>query len=122
MLVKITLTEDHLKLIPMLFIQEFGDDEVGITREQMFNLGSHLLEDMALILGLMDKAIPNTEDDPNGRAFEDDAETYMLGLYEYLNENLFYIETLIHQYACKGGITSGTYKCRVEDLIWEKIS
>ena len=41
-----------------------------------------ITEDMALILGLMDKAIPNTEDDPNGRAFEDEAESYMLELYE----------------------------------------
>ena len=87
MTIKITLTDDHLKLIPMFFVQEFNDDEVGITRKQMFNIGSHLLEDMAIILNLMDKAIPNTEDDPNGRAFEDEAESYMLELYNYLNEN-----------------------------------
>lgn len=122
MTIKITLTDDHLKLIPMFFVQEFNDDEVGITRKQMFNIGSHLLEDMAIILNLMDKAIPNTEDDPNGRAFEDEAESYMLELYNYLNENLYWIETIIHQFVCRGGITSGTYKCKVEEMVWEKIS
>lgn len=120
MLKKITLTEDHLKLIPMFFIQEFNDEEVGITKNQIFSLGSHLLEDMAIILGLTDKMIPNTKNDAEGAAFEDETEQYMLSLFEYISENLFYIESLIHQFVCRGGISAGTYKCKEEELIWEK--
>ena len=120
MVKKITLTEDHLKLIPMFFIQEFDDNIVGVTREQMFSLGSHLLEDMAHILGLMDKAIPNTKNDPQGAAFYSETEKYMLGIFDYINENLFYIESIIHQFVCVGGIGVGTYKCKEEDLIWTK--
>lgn len=121
MLRKLVLTEEHLKLIPMFFIQEFNDNEIGITKEQLFNLGSHLLEDMAFILGLTDKAIPNTKNDADGMAFDDETEKHMIELFEYVKENLFYIESLIHQFACRGGITVGTYKCKEEELIWEKI-
>lgn len=122
MVVKITLTENHLKLIPFFFIQEFNDNEIGVTKEQMFNLGSHLLEDMAMILGLNDKAIDNTNDDADGRAFDDDTEKYMLDLYNYIVENLYYIELLIHQFAIKGGLTAGTYKALDNELFWEKIA
>jgi hypothetical protein len=122
MLKKITLTEDHIKLIPFFFLQEQEDsDVVGVDRNQMFCLGSHLLDDMAMVLGLMDKAIPHTEDNPDGRAFEDDAEQYMLSLYEFMSTNLYYIEQLIHQFVVKGGITAGTYRCIDTDLLWEKI-
>lgn len=122
MIKKITLTEDHIKLIPFFYLQELDEDiVVGVSKEQMFCLGSHLLEDMAMILGLMDKAIPNTEDNTNGRAFEDEAEKYMLSLYDFMSQNLYLIEQLIHQFVVKGGITPGTYRCLDTDLIWEKI-
>ncbi len=120
MLKKIVLTEDHIKLIPMFFIQEFNDNEIGVTREQLFSLGNHLLEDMAIILGLTDKAIPNTKNDADGTAYDDETEQYMLDIFNYISENLFYIESLIHQTVCFGGLTPGTYKCKIEDLIWEK--
>ncbi len=122
MIKKITLTEDHIKLIPFFFIQEFGDNEIGVTKEQLFNLGSHLLEDMAMILNMMDKVIPNTAYDADGRAFDDETEKYLLSLYNYIIENLFDIETIIHQFVCKGGITPGTYKSLDNELIWEKVS
>lgn len=122
MIKKITLTEDHLKLIPMFFVQEFGDNQVGVTKEQLFSLGSHLLEDMAIILGLTDKAIPNTKNDAEGTAYDDETEKYMLELFDYISDNLFYIESLIHQFVCIGGLNVGTYKCKEEDLIWDFIS
>lgn len=122
MVKKITLTEDHIKLIPFFFIQEFGDNEIGVTKEQLFNLGSHLLEDMAMILGLSDKAINNTSYDADGRAFDDETEKYMLDLYNYIVDNLYYIELIIHQFVIKGGITAGTYKALDNELFWEKVS
>ena len=121
MIKKITLTEDHLKLIPFFFIQEFDDNEVGVTKEQMFSLGSHLLEDMAMILGLMDKSIENTSESSYGRAFDDETEKYLLELHKYIVDNLLYIETIIHQFVIQGGITPGTYKSLDNVLIWEKI-
>ena len=122
MVKKITLTEDHIKLIPFFFVQEFGDNEIGVTKEQLFNIGSHLLEDMAMILGLSDKAINNTSYDADGRAFDDETEKYMLDLYNYIVDNLYYIELIIHQFAIKGGITTGTYKALDNELFWEKVS
>lgn len=120
MLIKIKLTEEHLKLIPFIYLQEEGDNEVKIDRTHLFCLGSHLMEDMAMILGYEDKAIEGTENDPEGRAYPDDVEEHMLGLYSYMRDNLFYVESLVHYYATKGGLTEGTYKCRANELLWEK--
>ena len=80
MVINLTLTEDHLKLIPFLYQQEFNDTQVGVDKDILFNLGSHLLEDMAMILGKMDAVIPNTLNDGDGRAFNDETEEYMMGL------------------------------------------
>lgn len=120
MIVRLTLTEDHLKLIPFFFLEEKGDTEVSIDSNHLFCLGSHLLEDMARILGLEDKAIPLTNDNADGTAYDDETEEYMLSLYDYLKENLYYIETLIHQLAVRGGVSAGTYKAVDSQLIWEK--
>lgn len=118
MIKKITLTEDHLKLIPFLFIEERGDNLITVDKTHLFSLGSHLLEDMAMILGLQDKAIKGTEEAPEGRAYPDDVEKYMLDLHSYLVDNLFYIETLIHQFATRGGLKATTYKCKDNELLW----
>lgn len=121
MIVKLKLTEEHLKLIPFFFVQEFGDNEVGVSREHMYSLGSHLLEDMAVVLGLMDKAVPNTKDDVNGRAFDDETEAHLLGLHDYIVSHLYLIETLVHQFVVNGGLTPGEYKAVDSELIWSKV-
>lgn len=121
MVVEINLTKDHLKLIPFFFIQEFDDDKMGVDKNVMFNMGSHLMEDMAMILGLNDKAIKNTENDADGRAYDKETEEYMLSLYNYIDDNLYYIETLIHQFVVKGGLCDGTYRALDNQLIWEKV-
>lgn len=121
MVITLTLTKEHLKLIPFFFVQEFDDTKVGVDKEIMFNMGSHLLEDMAIILGLESKAIKNTQNDADGRAFDEDTEKYMLSLFNYINDNFYYIETLIHQFIVKGGLTEGSYKALDNELIWEKI-
>lgn len=120
MIVRLTLTEDHLKLIPFFFLQEIGDTEVSVDSKHLFLLGSHLLEDMAAILGLQDKVITASKNDIDGAAYVDEAEEYMLELYQYIKDNLYYIETLIHQFIVKGGLTVGTYKAFDNELIWEK--
>ena len=120
MIKRITLTEEHLKLIPFLYIQDDGKYDVGIDKNIMYNLGAHLLDDMAMILGLTDKAIPGTENDPDGRAYDDETEAHMLSLHNFMKENLFFIETLVHQFAVKGGLKPGTYKCKDYELLWER--
>jgi hypothetical protein len=122
MIIKLELTNDHLKLIPFFYTQEVDDNLVGVDREIMFNMGSHLLEDMAIILGMEDKALKNSENDADGRAFDDETEEYLLSLFDYFNSNLYYIETLIHQFVVKGGLTVGTYQALDNELIWEKIN
>ena len=120
MVKRLTLNEEHLKLIPFFFIQEDGNYNVFIDKEQMFCLGSQLFEDMSMILGLRDKMIPKTENDSDGMAFESETEEYMLGLYNYISEHIIDIETLIHQFVVKGGLTVGTYKCKDNEMLWEK--
>lgn len=120
MVVRLELTKDHLKLIPFFFVQEFEDEKVGIDKNIMFNMGSHLLEDMAIILGLENKAIKNTQFDAEGRAFDEETEKYMLSLYDFFNENFYFIETLIHQFVIQGGLTEGVYSALDNELIWKK--
>lgn len=120
MIKKLILTEDHLKLLPFILFDEVSDIDVVITKSHLFNLGNHLLEDIATILGRLDEAIPYTNEDAEGRAFSDEFEAYMLSLYEYIKDNLYDIEILIHQFIVKGGLSEGIYKCKDNDMIWTK--
>lgn len=125
---KITLTEDHIKLIralnPVKF--EFDDDDsksrfcVGYDSYSLWG-GSFLFEDIALILGFYEESLPGTQDDYTGRRYSKEREDYMLELYDFFEENLDYIESLVHQFCDKGGLTPGTYKCIDYQLNWEKI-
>lgn len=119
MIKRINVTDDMIKLIPIIFIQSEGDNKLVIDRTHLFEVGSHLLEDMAMALGIIDRAVKGTSDDPEGRAFSDEDTKYMLDLHKYITDNLFYIESLIHQFVTKGGIKVGTYKCKDNELIWE---
>ena len=75
---------------------------------------------MSMILGLRDKMIPNTQNDADGMAFDDETESYMKGLYDYLVDNLYDIETLIHQFVVNGGLSVGTYVCKDNEMLWER--
>ena len=134
MIIKLNLTEDHIKLIPLLFIKDESVREVSmvepenapihaccrIDKDHMYCLGSHLLEDISMALGLRDKAIADTKESADGLAFPDDVEEYMLGIHKYLVDNLYNLETLIHQFVIKGGIKPGVYKAQDNDLIWSR--
>lgn len=115
----LNLTEDHLKLATYFHLVN-EEKDVKINKMIMLSEQSHLLDDVSLILGLRDKAIPNTEEDADGRAFPDEIEQYMVETYRYVSENLFWIETLIHQMILKGGVQPGTYVCDDRVKIWEK--
>ena len=96
MIKRITLTKEHLKLIPFFYEQEEGDNKIVFDKTHLYNLGSHLLEDLAMILGYNDSAIKGTEEDPDGKAFPDEIEAHMLEVHNYIVNNFFYIESLIH--------------------------
>ena len=79
MIKRLTLTEDHLKLINLIrFEDDYKNNKVSIDKINPYIL-SGKLEDIAFALGLSHLAIPNTEDDENGAAFPDETEEYMLG-------------------------------------------
>ena len=126
MIIRIEITDDLLKLIPIIYIQkniEWDYNETIIRTDRIFNgAGFHLLEDMAMALNIYDRRIKGTEDDPEGYAFNEEDTEYMLKLHRYVVDNIFYIELLIHQYVTKGGLQVGTYKCKDNELIFEKES
>lgn len=119
MVKRIQLNEKHLILIKNLRIEQFEDNNVSIITEY---LGGHLLEDIAFLLGYIDKAIPNTKDDAEGRAFPNEIEEEMLALHEYIQDNLQSIEEIIHQFVFDGGVTVGTYEMNDETKMWQKIN
>lgn len=121
MILHLHLTEDHLKLVRFLNIEDNNDDYLSINKHVMLTLQSHILDDVATILGLRDKAIENTENDAEGSAYPDDVEKYMLDTYNYVSDNMFLIETLLHQnVTC--GIQEGHYKCKDNEMFWEKVN
>lgn len=120
MIKRINVTEDLLKLLPIIYLQTKGDNEVFIDKTHVFSIGMHLLEDMSMALGIYDRAIKGTEDDPEGKAFSEEDTNYMLELHKYIVDNLYYIETLIHQFIANGGLQVGIYKAKDNELIWEK--
>lgn len=120
-MIKLTLTKDHLKLLPFILISNDDDNKIEIDKKVLLTIHSSLLDDVSLILGLRDKAIEKTENDALGRAFPDEIEAYMLDVYNYVKDNLYYIETLLHQFSIKGGLTEGTYQSDENYLFWEKI-
>lgn len=122
MIITLKLTKDHLKLISMLDINDEDDNVLTINRKILLTQQSHLLDDVATVLGFKDKVIKGTEEDADGGAYPDDLETYMLETYKYVSDNLYYIETLLHQSVLQGGLSEGTYKAKDSDMIWEKVS
>lgn len=117
-LIHIKLTKEHLKLINAFYLQEDGDDVVYVNKKYLYG-GTHLLEDLADILGYQDSYIKGTEEDAEGKAFPDDVEKHMLEIHNYIVDNFYYIESLIHFYATKGGLKEGEYVCKDNDLIWK---
>jgi transcription termination factor NusB len=123
MIKKIEVTEDVLKVIPIIFLQEktgFDNKTITIDTSHSFSIGFGLIEDMAMALGIYNRAIKGTEDDPEGKAFSKEDTEYMLSLYKYIVDNIYYIESLIHQFVVKGGLEVGTYKAKDNELLWTK--
>ena len=120
MIKRLTLTEEHILLLRLIKFEENElNGDLTIMKDDPYILSGRL-EDIAITLGYMDKAIPGTENDAEGAAFPDDVEEHLLSVHKYIVDNLMFIESLIHQMAFEGGITPGTYKCIDNELIWSK--
>jgi hypothetical protein len=127
MIKRITLTEDHIKLLKLIKfknimpLQEYGGEptQLSIDKQDPYMLSGRL-EDIAITLGLYDKRIPGSEDDAEGAMFPDDVEDYLVETHKYIIDNIYDIERLIHQLAFEGGITPGTYKAIDSENIWSK--
>ena len=146
---KITLTEDHIKLIKGLKFETFemGDlfsvgkirDELvrikdqletssdkkechawGIDQWSMFG-GTYAMEDIAMLIGRYQDFIPGTEESNLGKQYPKELEDYMWGLYSDISDNMEYILSLVQFYIDKGGLTPGTYRCKTSDRIWERL-
>lgn len=116
---KITLTDDHLRLIKNFKFEVINNGQIQLNQNSLYG-GTFILEEIAMIIGKFDLAIKGTEDDSNGRAFPDELEEYMWSLHNYIVDNLPFIESLVHQYITEG-LTSGTYKCKTQEMYWTKI-
>ena len=112
------LNEDHLKLIRFIRLEE-QDQTLVIDKQVMLSLQSHILDDVATILGLRDQVIPGTEDDVDGGAYPDEVQERMLSAYYYVSKNLSLIESLLHQ-RCMEGIQPGKYVAVDNVMLWTK--
>ena len=125
----VSFTEDMLKLVSRINFLEFPAPEGwasaekvtwGIDLSSLYG-GSYVLEDISYILGLYDKHIEGTENDPLGVQFPKETEDYMWELHEYILTHLRDIEELIHQFCNRGGLKPVTYKAKSNERIWEEV-
>lgn len=109
-----------MKLVRFVNIDDSDDEFLKISKSVMLTMQTHILDDVAMVLGMWDKAIKGTDEDADGRAYPDDVEKYLLDTYNYVKDNLYNIESLIHQRVMEG-VSPGHYKCRDSDMIWERV-
>lgn len=124
---KITITDEHIKLLKAIKFEEFvfdGDSRngrIGFGIDQYAPWGGNFpIEDIALALGHYQDAIPGTEDDWDGRKFPTELQEKFHDLYDYITENMAYLFDLLIYYTDKGGLTPGTYKCNPRYKEWTK--
>ena len=84
MILNLCLTEDDLKLVRFFNIEDNDDNYLKINKNVMLTMQSHILDDVAMVLGLRDKAIKGTSDDALGSAYPDNVEKYMLDTYNHM--------------------------------------
>lgn len=120
MIVTLKLNEEHLELIRNFRFDIASSREIKIDTINPYG-GGFLLEDIAIILGIYDKHIKGTECDFDGAKFPPDVVKHMLELHYYIQDNMYNILNLVHQFATEG-IKPGTYKAVYREQIWKKIN
>lgn len=118
MRLKLEINEDIIKLIKNFRFERISDKHYGLDTYGLFG-GTYLYEDMALILGYQDKAIPETIENPMGVRYEEEYERKMEEYDGFILENLVFLEEILHQFIDKGGIKPGIYTAIDYNRIWE---
>jgi hypothetical protein len=116
---KLTFNEEHIKLISNFRTRQVDDEHYAIDTYDLFG-GTYLYEDMALILGYMDKVIPGTMEDADGPKFDDETLEHLNELDSFIVENLQNIEDILHQFCTEGIQVGVTYWCNPSECIWHK--
>jgi hypothetical protein len=115
--IKITLTEEHIKLISNFKSEKINDIHVGFDTINPYG-GSYLMEDLAMILGYWDKVVEGSETDfMYGRRFGLENEQEMINVHNYLMDNFQFILSIIIQFATVG-IKPGLYTTIDYNLDW----
>ena len=123
----LTITEDHIKLLSAIDFECFmfdGDSRngrIGWGVDQYAPWGGNYpIEDIALILGHLQDAIPGSENDIQGRQFPKELDDHFHDLYDDITENFEYMFSLLIYMSDKGGLTPGVYKCNKRLKDWSK--
>ena len=130
--IKFEITEDMIKLISNLTFQKVTtsqemEDETketvtwGLDFSNLYAGVGTTFENIAYIIGRYDEHIPDTEENALGAEFPKELEEYMRELHCNIVEHIGYIEEIVHQFCGRGGITPGTYKCKSNERIWERV-
>jgi hypothetical protein len=100
-------------------VSDFGDNLYGIDTYNLWG-GTYIYEDIAYIIGKMDKVIDGTLEDPDGPKFDEETTQYMDELASFIIDNLTNIEEILHQF-CTEGIQAGVvYTCKPNEHLWSK--
>ena len=115
--IKIELNEEHIKLIKNFKFNLVKDTDIVLDTYSPYG-GDFLMEDLAMILGHWDKAVPNTENDYDGRKFGLETETEMWSIHQYLLDNIEYIISIMLQFIGEG-VKPGKYSAISNILDWK---
>lgn len=80
--------------------------------------GGSPIEDVAMILGIRDRAIPGSDESPFGPSFNEEDDARIRGLIEFFDENIEHIMEIVIQ-MCTEGVRAGVeYWCLPHEHIW----
>ena len=114
---KLKITSDHITLIKNMRFVTINDKYYGVDTYSPWG-GSAVLWDMAFMLGLDHKMLPETREDPQGPSFEPETQDYLWGLANDMIENMLHYHNIALQY-CDRGFKPGIYSCDLREGLWD---
>ena len=109
MIKRITLTDEHIKLIKNIKFEAFEFEDMpnkkhigwGIAQYSLFG-GTFAMEDISRIIGIWDRHIPGTEESYLGADFPEEDKNHMWQLYNDIVDNMEYIISLLLTFGLDG--------------------
>ena len=117
MKLKIELDDNKIKLLKWMQFKRINDKYYAIDTYDLFG-GTYIFEDMANILGLQDKVIPESIEDPKGCVYEPKTQEYLEELDAYILDNFVFLMEILHQF-CDVGVKPGIYTAKDSCRIWK---